>query len=251
MHKDTLPTIFAPKRRRAGWRRLVSRQHRDNAAVWMLDDAIDEIIERMAFMRFVPESTLVVGDWTGKLARHLIAEGCSVVSQGIGEIDEEQPFGDMQFDAIVHLLGMGTLNDLPGALLHCRNALKDDGLLFSAFPGAGTLLQLRQIMLAADGAQPAARIHPMIDQKAAAALMQRAGFRKQVIDSQSLIVRFSSLNQLIDDLRDQGMGNMLRDPGPYVKPSQWRAAKQKFSQLADADGKLKETFEMITLTGWK
>ncbi|HCC27433.1 MAG TPA: methyltransferase, partial [Erythrobacter sp.] len=78
------------------------------------------------------------------------------------------------------------VNDLPGALLHLRNALADDGLMIASFPGAGSLPHLRRAMLAAEPDRPAARMHPLIDNQAAAGLLQRALFKRQVVDSHTL-----------------------------------------------------------------
>ena len=101
----------------------------------------------------------------------------------MGEFDEEQPGPSSRFDLIVHLLGLGMVNDLPGALIHARIALAEGGLFIAAFPGAGSLPALRRIVLAADGDRPAARIHPQVDSRAGTALLERAGFKRQVVDS--------------------------------------------------------------------
>ncbi len=202
-------------------------------------------------MQLVPKNVLIIGDWTGRLAAELENAGAQTRQCGIGELDEELPFAAEEYDCIIHLLGLGTINDLPGALIHMRNALKSGGLMMGSFPGSGSLGGLRGIMLAADRDMPAARMHPLVDRQSGAGLMQRAGFKRQVVDSHSIQVRYSSLSVLIADLRDMGLTNVLQDISPPVGKMGLLYANREFERLSSAEGKLKETFEMLTLTGWK
>ena len=251
MENTAPPTIFNKRRRAAKWTRMVRRHKTRNAASYLLDDAIADVVERLEFIQFAPENALVIGDWTERLRAHLSEQGATVRGLAIGEMDEARPFETQGFDCIVHFLGLGSVNDLPGALIHIRNALKPGGVFIAAFPGAGSLQSLRRIMVAGDRDTPAARIHPMVDQKAGAALMQRAGFKRQVVDSHTIRVRYSSLDTLISDLRDHGLTNALQDSGPAITKTARELAYDKFNDMTDIDGKLEDKFEMITLTGWK
>lgn len=238
-------------RRAAKWARLVTRSKAPDATDYLLRDAVDDVVERMDFMRLAPKKALIVGDWTGLLASVLQARGAEVECHPIGAFDEERPIEGGPYDLVIHLLGLATVNDLPGALIHSKNALAEGGLMIATFPGAGSLPKLREAMLAADGERPAARIHPMVDNQSAAGLLQRAGFTRQVVDSHTLSVRFSSLDRLVSDLRDHGMNNALLNSAPHICREGLHRAKLAFKALADEDGKVKESFEMMTLTGWK
>ena len=143
------------------------------------------------------------------------------------------------------------VNDLPGALIHAHAALRDGGLFIAAFPGAGSLPVLRQLALAADGDRPAARIHPQVDIRAGTALLERAGFARQVVDSYPLKVRFSSLDRIISDLRDHGLTASLASPAPPITRTGWQRACEAFDALREDDGKVTETFEILVLTGWR
>jgi hypothetical protein len=70
-----------------------------------------------------------------------------------------------------------------------------------------------------------------------------------VVDTHRLTVRYSSLDQLIHDLRDQGLTSALADPAPPLGKAALQRARAAFLRQADADGKVSETFEIITLTG--
>ena len=62
--------------------------------------------------------------------------------------DEERlPFSGERFDLVVSLLALHGVNDLPGALVQIRRALKADGLFIGALLGGATLTELRQSSL--------------------------------------------------------------------------------------------------------
>ena len=84
----------------------------------------------------------------------------------------------------------------------------------------------------------------MVDVRAGAQLVQRAGFADPVADGRSLTVRFRSLDRLVGDLRAQGLGNVLARPGPPLVPAALAAARAAFGS------ETKETLEIVTLTGW-
>ena len=71
-----------------------------------------------------------------------------------------------------------------------------------------------------------------------------------VVDARGLDVSFRSMASLIADLRAQGLGNVLRQPGPPLTRGQWRAAQAHFAD-AGRDGRTVEHFEILTLSGWK
>jgi SAM-dependent methyltransferase len=251
MIEQRVPTIFSRPRSLAKWARAAARGGRHDSATYIADTIAEDIIERLEFMRAEPKNALVIGDTTGKLVQWLDQHGAVGKRLAAGSFDEAQPWPEAGFDLIVHAIGLGHVNDLPGALLHARTALAEGGILMAAFPGAGSLPTLRQIMLAADGERPAARMHPLVDNQAGAALLQRAGFKRQVVDSYPLRVRFSSLQRLVGDLRDHGLTSALAtEPAPIGKVGYHRAL-EAFQALRDGEGKVFEIIEILTLTAWR
>ena len=250
------PTNFAPHRRILLRRRMRRLQRRDDAARFVIDDMVDDVLDRLAFLRHAPTRALVVGDFTGALATALGAQGVSVVRAdpapcaGEHTIDEEQPlpFGD-GFDLIASLGTLDTVNDLPGALIHLRRALAPEGLAIVAMPGAGSLLTTRDVMLAADASRPAPRIHPQVDVRAGGQLLQRAGFADPVVDSRSLTVGYRTWDRLVGDLRAQGLSACLARGGAPLGKAALARARAAFANLA-LDGRVTETFEILTLSGW-
>ena len=121
--------------------------------------------------------------------------------------------------------------------------------MIASFLGAGSLPALREAMLAADAERPAARLHPMVDVRAAAQLVQRAGWADPVIDTRSLTVRYATITRLVGDLREQGIGQVLDSRPPRLERAAYRRAREFFAAQADADGRVTEVFEILTLSG--
>lgn len=251
------PRIFSPERRHRARARMRQLQTLPDAARFMQDDMIEDVLDRLDFLRHDPQAVLLIGDYTGSLATSLVERGCAVIRAdsvpGPGErpLDEERPYPFGTFDCVISLGTLDTVNDLPGALVHIRNALNPGGLAIASFVGAGSLPRLREAMLAADGDRPAARIHPAVDVRAGGQLLQRAGWARPVVDSRSLTVRYQTLDRLIGDLRAQGMGNVLSSHASPLTKAMRETARTHFHAAAAADGRTSEIFEILTLSGWR
>jgi SAM-dependent methyltransferase len=245
------PRIFSPRRRIAARRRMLQRQRLADAPSYLLEDMVEDVIERMGFLRHEPARALVMGDVTGSLAHSLRQRGADVTeAEPASDFDEERPWPFGGFDLIASLGTLDTVNDLPGALIHARHALAPGGLLIASFMAAGSLPALRAAMLAADGERPAPRLHPAVDVRAGAQLLQRTGYADPVADQRSLAVSFRTLGSLVADLRSMGLTNVLADPGPPLTRGTRDTARAAFLSMGE-EGRTTERFEILTLTGWK
>ncbi|HKT86121.1 MAG TPA: methyltransferase domain-containing protein [Novosphingobium sp.] len=245
------PRIFSAARRLAARRRALILQLAPDAPRYLIEDMIEDVLERMAFLRFEPRTALVVGDWTGALAGALSARGINVTeAEPARDFDEEQPYPFRGFDMIVSLNTLHSVNDLPGALIHIRNALAPGGMMIASFAAAGSLPTLRQVMLAADGERPAARLHPAVDVRAGGELLQRMGFSDPVIDQRAVEVAFRSLDRLVGDLRALGLGSVLADAAPVIGKEGYVRACEAFARIGSG-GRTLETFQILTLSGWR
>lgn len=247
----SVPHIFSRQRRVARALRHRQLAPRDRAAQFLRAAMADDVVERLDFMQVAPGRTLIYGDPSGLLADLLSARGFTCRGSDAANVDEELPYPSPAASLIISLCSLDTVNDLPGALIHIRNALQPGGLFIACLTGAGSLPALRQILLAADGDRPAARLHPQIDNLAASGLMQRAGFSRQVTDSYTLRASFRSFEALVADLRAQGLVNVLADPPPPLTRTALARARAAFADLADDQGRVTESFEILTLTGWR
>lgn len=251
MEERKVPQIFDKVRRAARWKRAGALSETKDSADFLREDMHEEVLERLDFMRFRDGHALLLGALNGGIVRELERRGFEVEMHNMADFDEEQPYPVEPRDLVVSLGTLDTLNDLPGALIHARNALADNGLFIGQVTGAGSLPTLRKIMLAADGDKPAPRIHPQIDNRAATALLERAGFKRQVVDSRNLKVSYRSFDRMIADLREQALTSVLQTKAPPVGKAGLARARDAFDALKDDEGRVTETFEILTLTGWR
>ena len=223
--------------------------------------AADELIERLDFVKRDFRRALDLGCAGGYLARRLRERGLEVTAcdsgaafaraaSGVQADEDRLPFADGAFDLVVSVGALDSVNDLPGALLLTRRALRPDGLFLGAFAGAGSLKRLRRAMLAADEVEggAAARVHPQIDVRAAGDLLTRAGFALPVVDAQPVDVRFRSLMDLVRDLRAMGSTNILA--ARSRRPVGRHALAAAIADFDTAGDKTVERFEILHLLGW-
>jgi SAM-dependent methyltransferase len=249
---------------------LRTRQQRARAlgpATFLLDRVAAELGDRLAVVLRQFERAVDLGTPTDALRRVLIDGGkvATVVSattgtHGANELhvaaDEELlPFGDGSLDLVVSALALQFVNDLPGTLVQIRRALKPDGLLLAALIGGDSLAELREAFAQAEseiegGVSP--RVAPFADLRELGALLQRAGFALPVVDSDRLTVRYKSVIDLMRDLRRMGATNVLRERrrAPLRRATLQRLSEIYAQRFADADGRLRATFEIAWLSGW-
>jgi SAM-dependent methyltransferase len=171
-------------------------------------------------------------------------------------VDEEAlPFRDGALDLVVSALSLQFVNDLPGALVQIRRTLRPDGLVLAALAGGETLTELRLAFAQAeaeieDGISP--RVAPFADLRDLGALLQRAGFALPVTDVDRITVRYASPVALMQDLRRMGATNVLneRRRKPLRRATLLRMVEIYGERFADADGRVRATFEIVWLSGW-
>jgi SAM-dependent methyltransferase len=169
--------------------------------------------------------------------------------------EEALPFRDGALDLVVSGLTLHLVNDLPGTLVQIRRALKPDGLFMAALLGGDTLTELRAAFAAAEaevegGLSP--RVLPFADLRDLGALLQRAGFALPVTDVDHLTVRYASPLALMHELRRMGAANPLVDRSrrPLRRATLARMLEIYAQRFADADARIRATFEIVYLSGW-
>lgn len=175
--------------------------------------------------------------------------------------DEEWlPFAPASVDLVLSCLSLHWVNDLPGALLQIRRALKPDGLFLAAMLGGETLSELRQALMEAElelsgGASP--RVSPFADVRDLGQLLQRAGYALPVVDRDEITVTYGTALDLMHDLRGMGETNAVGERLRRFTPRRLllRAAdiyQQRFSSpVAPGDGcRVRATFQVLFLTAW-
>lgn len=256
--------------------RSAVKLHRDRAAGDMADfdflilEVADMVADRLSDIRRSFPVALDLGCHTGQMAKVLAGRGgiehlvqCDLSEKmvrqasGLKFVSDEEflPIGEAALDLVLSCLSLHWINDLPGALIQLRRALKPDGLFLAAFFGGETLKELRQTLVAAEieivgGAGP--RVSPFADVKDGGALLQRAGFALPVADTDVLTVSYENPLKLLRDLR--GMGEQMATHNRHKTFTKrkilFRAIEIYQEMFGDSDGRVPATFEVITLTAW-
>lgn len=256
--------------------RNLLRRRRDRAAVlardydFLLQETAERLTERLDAVRRALPVMLDLGSAHGvmseKLTRregtsHVISADLSYAmaqaSCGLSVVADEEffPFAPESLDAVVSNLSLHWVNDLPGALLQIRRALKPDGLFLAAFLGGESLRELRACLMEAEmavtgGASP--RVSPFASLQDAAVLMQRAGFALPVVDSDIITVRYKDAFRLMRDLRGMGAADVAhgRSRRFVSRRVMVEAARIYAERHQDAQGLITASFEVIFAIGW-
>jgi NADH dehydrogenase [ubiquinone] 1 alpha subcomplex assembly factor 5 len=250
------------------------RLHRERAAArlsqhdFLLREVGERLVDRLDDVRREFPIALDLGCRHGALASELTARGvrtlihCDLANRmvrraaGLRLVADEEalPFAAASFDLVISLLNLHWVNDLPGALLQIRRALKPDGLFLAALFGGETLKELRRSLAEAEiaaegGLSP--RVSPFADVRDAGNLLQRAGFALPVADVETLTVFYADPFALLADLRGMGETNAVRE---RRKTASRRAtlfrAVERYRQVYGSEGRVPATFQVIFLTAW-
>jgi SAM-dependent methyltransferase len=250
---------------RALLRRRRGRAAQLTPATFLLDRVSADLAERIAVVLRRFDLVLDLGT-PGEAVRAGLARLASlgtVIAAGterraapfIMTDEEALPFRDGSLDLVVSALALQFVNDLPGVFIQIRRALRPDGLFVGALLGGETLTELRQAFAAAEseregGASP--RVAPLAGLREVGALLQRAGFALPVTDVDRVTVRYDSAFGLMGDLRRMGATNALlaRRRTPLRRTTLQRMAEVYAQRFADADGRVRATFDIVWVSGW-
>ena len=255
-------------------RALLAQRRRRACALgpvtFLIDRVAQDMAERLSAVRRSFDMVVDLGTPTDAARRAIVAAGgveriiaaVPIAAMRAGErtpvvvADEERlPFRDASLDLVVSALALQFVNDLPGALVQIRRALKPDGLFLAALVGGDTLIELRQAFAAAEsevegGVSP--RVVPFADVRTMGALLQRAGFALPVTDVDRIVARYDSPLRLMHDLRRMGATNVLleRRRGGLQRQTLSRLIEIYAERFADSDGRLRASYDIIWLSGW-
>ncbi len=247
------------------------RQHRDRAAALhrnqnvapVLAELADRLLDRLGDITRTFTTALDFGG-RGAIAPALIQRGIQVVSADLSAPmaalaggtplcieSEDFGLGDQQFDLVVAHLSLHWINDLPGALIQLRRALKPDGLFLASMPVLGTLSGLRHSLLEAEeacsgGVSP--RVSPFPDLRDCAGLLQRAGFSLPVADVEDIEFLYANPLALLHELRDAGETNAVLARSRKFAPRDLFPAA--LGALPTRDGRYTVLLRMAIMTGW-
>ena len=239
-------------------------------ADFLLRHVAEELVGRLDGIKRIFKRAADVGSYHGLTARLLkertpdtvtvslspvpaLAEACPVPR--IVASEEALPLKDASLDLVTSVLALHLVNDLPGALIQIRRALRPDGLFLGALLGGDTLIELRQAFMMAEtetlgGVSP--RVFPTADVRDMGSLLQRAGFALPVVDAERLTVTYPDPLALIKELKAMGAANPLaaRSRKPMRRATLAQALDVYAQNFTGNDGKVRATFEILYLCGW-
>ena len=251
------PTIFDPTGRRLR-RDRAARQGSQEVENYVAE----AIVERLDAVSRSFDRALVINTGHGLLSEKLSRRVADIDETDHGNVfaqwreastvDEDRlDVAWNSYDLVVLPTGLDTVDDLPGALIAARRALRADGLFLACLSAAPSLPTLRRIVAQADMAKgvAAARIHPQIEVRDGGDLLVRAGFALPVADLDSIRLAYLDLGRLIADLRSAGSTNVLRSRAP-VDRAWYAAACAAFEAEKNGGERVEEIVTSMTLTGW-
>jgi len=221
-------------------------------------EMLERLTDRLSDMKRIFPRVLDVGGFDGLLKEYLPASaGVTSIEQIDGLLDDAPlTCAENSFDLVIACGSLHWVNDLPGALIQMQRVLKPDGLLLAMLPGGETLKELRMSFEAAElkmkgGISP--RVSPFVDIRDAGALLQRAGFALPVVDSEVIDVEYAHPLKLLHDLKRMGQSNAICESvkGFTTPALMMLMADHYMHHFAGEEGRVKATFEFVTLTAWK
>jgi len=163
-----------------------------------------------------------------------------------GDLADLPLAGDSQ-DLVISNLALHWSGNLDQVMSEFARVLRPDGLLsFSTF-GPDTPGQLRAAWAAVDSHN---HVNLFVDMHDIGDALVRAGFADPVLDVEHVTVNYSSLAELMRDLKATGEGNATagRPPG-LSTPRQIKALAEAYESNRSADG-LPATYEVVYGHAW-
>jgi hypothetical protein len=135
-----------------------ARAQKRGVETFLLDHIAHDLAERLSVVLRKFDVAADIGT-PGDAVRNLLTEhqlagrvisASTAPGAGIAADEEALPFADGSLDLAVSALSLHFVNDLPGALIQIRRALKPDGLFVGCLLGGATLTELRQAFALAE-----------------------------------------------------------------------------------------------------
>jgi len=234
--------------------------------------AVERLLDRLDLMRRDFGTVIDVGAQGGYVARALrdhqkvdkvisldpsplFVQQASAYGESHDMSVEALPSALHKADAIVSLLYLHQVNDLPGLMKQMAGQLNPDGLFFAVLFGGRSLQELKAAISAAEeeiygGISP--HVAPMADIRDVGGLLGRAGLALPVADSELLTVTYSSALRLMQELRLMGEGNsLIGRRQSFTRREVFLLASAIYQErYGQEDGQIPASFELLYLTAW-
>lgn len=225
----------------------------------------DALLQRCQIMRKPPQKILEIGAADGYLSKKLLStypeaeviavDPCSELLQQsqngllekhpkiiIADADT-YPFAERGFDLIISNLFLHWLPNPQQSLKIWKSLLQDDGILLFTTLGPDTLCELKQCF---SGLENYSHTHKFTDMHLIGDWLLAAGYTDPVMDVDIWKLTYDNLSRLFMDLKQTGSqcASLNRPQGLYGI-NKWRQMSNNYLALADKDGLLPATLEVI------
>ena len=244
------------------------RQRRDRAVrtgpeTFLERRAMEDVLDRLAMMTRPFERGLMVGSLDPESATSLrtrvgqltIVDPSALAASAVdGTMIEEADLGfdPGSFDLIVAAGTLANANELSDILLRFRFLLEPGGLLIGFVAGGDLLPRLRAAIAAADAGREShvPRFHPRLDPGGLTRLLAASGLLMPVVDVDRIEVRYSSMADLLRDLRGMGATNVLSERSRKPISRAARSVAERAFVDGAVDGRTAEVVEILHFIGW-
>lgn len=228
----------------------------------------DRTLERVDMLKLQPATILDIGTGTGRSLKGLQSSfpkssiiACDIAIPMLmlcrqqhkyaGKLvcsDAEQlPFKDDSVDLIFSTSTFQWCTDLNQVFSECRRVLCSNGvLIFSTF-GPDTLMQLRDSWAQVDDCE---HVHEFLDMHHIGDMLLANKFADPVVDMEIINIKYQSLRQLLQDLKDTGSRGKFNTSISKISPG--LMSKKKYKRLVQAyeeyhleNGSLPASYEVI------
>ena len=265
------PTVEGPKIDKVRARRSFERSAAQYDRVAVLQREIaDRMMERLELVRLQPQTVLDVGAGTGYATEALLRR---YPKARVFALDfaypmlqrtrrrgrwlrrprcvcadaERLPLADGSVDLLFSNATLQWCNDLDGTFREFLRVLRPNGLLMFSTFGPDTLQELRAAWSRVDGYGHVSRFADMHD--LGDGLMQ-ARFAEPVMDMEYLTLTYSSVGDLMRDLKTLGAHTASTDrPRGLTGKARMAAVKQAYETFR-RDGRLPASYEVVYGHAW-
>jgi SAM-dependent methyltransferase len=247
MH-ETQPDVFD--------RALLLARQRRAAAGELIRHVAEEAAERLSLVKRSFARALVMAPHAQAFAERLEATGQFDAIEAVEpKLTSDLGLAPESYEAAFSLLDLHAVNDVPGALIQFRRALKPDGLFMAAFFGGDTLTELREAWIEAEERVRGGislRVAPMIGVRELGALLQRAGFALPVADIDRITLRYEGPLALMREIKTMGLANAMAERlrVPVSRKLLAAASGIYWRRFKEEDGRVPATIELAWATAW-
>jgi SAM-dependent methyltransferase len=234
---------------------LARQNNASGEALALLDKrVVEELLDRISLIKRDFETATVIAPRVASFLAALLATGkFKSLAPSMPTANDDLQLAPQSQNAIISLLDLHSINDVPGYMAQVARALKPDGLAIFAFFAGETLRELRETWLEAEqkitgGVSP--RVAPMIDLREAGGLLQRAGLALPVADVDRATLRYPDAMSLMREIKSMGFANCLRGRSQtLITPAMLFQVATTYP--ADPDGRISATVEIAWAMAWK